>query len=73
MLCKCLQEWRKHAGLSQRALSKKLGRAITFASKVEARERRIDPIEFVDWARACGVATAEVISALGLPRPLEHR
>jgi transcriptional regulator with XRE-family HTH domain len=66
MLCRSLQDWRKDAGLSQRGLSRKLGRPITFASKVEARERRLDPTEFAEWARVCGVANSEVLRAMGL-------
>lgn len=65
-LCKRLIEWRLRAGLSQRELSTKLGRAITFASKVECCERRIDPPELADWARACGIDGDEVLRALGL-------
>ncbi|MCI0350412.1 MAG: helix-turn-helix domain-containing protein [Acidobacteriales bacterium] len=65
-ICKRLVEWRERAKLSQRQLSRKLGRAITFASKVESCVRRIDPAELADWARACDVPSADVLQAIGL-------
>jgi hypothetical protein len=54
------------AGLSQRELSRRLDKPITYAGKVEARERRIDPVEMGEWATACGVPTPEVLRAIGL-------
>jgi transcriptional regulator with XRE-family HTH domain len=59
-----LRQWRLEAGFSQRELSRRLKKAITYASKVECLERRIDPIELSDWARACNVAPATVIRTL---------
>ena len=46
---------RARAGLSQRELSKLLGRSPTFASKVERGERHIDLIELVDFAEALNI------------------
>lgn len=67
-LCKRLREWRLEAELSQRELSKRLKRPLTYASKVESRVRRIDPVELADWARVCGVDSVNVLKAIGLPR-----
>ena len=65
-LCRRLREWRLRAGLSQRTLSKRLKRPITYASKVESQVRRIDPVELGDWALACKVNPRDVLAAMGL-------
>ncbi|MFZ5718716.1 MAG: helix-turn-helix domain-containing protein [Pseudomonadota bacterium] len=41
--------------VSQRELAKRLGKPRSFVTKIEARERRIDIVEFVAIARALGV------------------
>lgn len=64
-LIKRLREWRLEAGLSQRALSARMGRSITYASKVESRERRIDPAELAEWAKACGATGNNLLEAIG--------
>ena len=46
-----LIESRKKQGIRQRELSNKLGKYITFVSKYETLERRLDVIEFVDVCR----------------------
>lgn len=63
-LCAMLKSMREDAGLSQRALSARLGRVVTFASKVEAGTRRIDPIELASWCKACGVDPSKAFSRL---------
>lgn len=60
-----MREWRLRAGLSQRQLSTKLVRPITYASKVESQVRRVDPTELAEWANACGVDGKEFLSAVG--------
>ena len=40
----------------------------TFVHKSETGDRRIDPIEFVRWCRACGQDPARCISELGYGR-----
>lgn len=55
---------RRHAGLTQAALAKKLGRPQSFVSKFERGERRLDVIEFLDVARALAVDPARIISDL---------
>jgi transcriptional regulator with XRE-family HTH domain len=54
-MCVLLTKWREKAGISQRELSQRLKKPITYANKVEAGIRRIDPIELAAWCRACSV------------------
>ncbi len=58
-LCILLRRWREDAGLSQRDLAGRLGKIHTYVAKSEQGERRIDPIEFVRWVRACGLVPSE--------------
>lgn len=53
-LCKQLLSLRQDAELTQRALAKKLRKPHSFVAKVEHGDRRIDPVEFVAWCKACG-------------------
>jgi predicted transcriptional regulator len=57
-LCKLLRRWREEAGLTQRGLAVKLGKPPSYVHKCEVGDRRVDPIEFVAWCRACGMAPA---------------
>jgi len=60
-----LRQWRLEAGLTQPELAKKLRkRHHTWVQKSESGDRRIDPVEFVRWCRACGVSPAKAINAL---------
>jgi transcriptional regulator with XRE-family HTH domain len=63
-LCDLLREWRASAGLTQRDLAELLGKPRSFVSKSETAERRIDPLEFVVWYRACGIDPAVAIRKL---------
>ena len=63
-MCGLLRRQRHAAGLTIRELGVKLGKPYSFVSKVERGERRIDPIEFIAWCKACGVKPAEAIQAL---------
>jgi transcriptional regulator with XRE-family HTH domain len=65
-LCKRLRGWRDDAGLTQRALADRLRRPHSYVYKVESQNRRIDPVELAQWARACGVRPDEVLTAMGL-------
>jgi transcriptional regulator with XRE-family HTH domain len=49
-----LRATRKANGLSQVAVAEKLDRPQSFVAKVENGERRLDVIEFVEYARAIG-------------------
>jgi transcriptional regulator with XRE-family HTH domain len=63
-MCKWLRQWRDDAGLTQRGLAQKLRRQYSYVWKTEAGERRMDPIEFIAWCRACGVSPAKAIDQL---------
>ena len=54
-MCALLRRWREDAALTQRALAAKLKKAPSFVHKVEVGDRRIDPLEFIAWCRACGL------------------
>lgn len=45
---------RRQAGLTQRDLAGRLRRPHSFIGRIEAGERRIDVIEFIEIARALG-------------------
>jgi len=55
---------RKEAGLTQAELGGAFLRPHTFVNKVEAGDRRVDPIEFCRWCLACGADPAEVMGRL---------
>lgn len=63
-MCALLRQWRIDAGLTQRALAERLHRPHSYIWKVEQGERRIDPIEFAAWCKACAVSPAEAIELL---------
>lgn len=46
---------RHGAGLTQRQLAAKLKRSNSFVWKIEAGERRVEVLEFIEIARAAGV------------------
>lgn len=59
-----LIEARKSAGLTQVDLAGVLKRHQSFVSKYENGERRIDPIELIEIARAIGFDPADLIRDL---------
>lgn len=54
---------RKSASLTQVEVAARLGRAQSYISKIERRERRVDPVEFYDWAVAVGVPPAKLFES----------
>lgn len=56
-----LVEARKAAGISQVQLAEQIGRRQTFVSKIELRERRLDPAEFILIGRAIGTDPLELL------------
>jgi transcriptional regulator with XRE-family HTH domain len=60
-LCAMLRTMREEAGLTQRALAVKLRMHHTMVHRSEIGDRRIDPVEFAAWCRACGVEPGEAI------------
>ena len=59
-----LTEARGAAGVTQAELAQRLGLPQSYVSKVERRERRVDPIEFLDWGRALGVEPDALLGGL---------
>jgi transcriptional regulator with XRE-family HTH domain len=57
---------RKEAGLTQRDLAGRIGKPPSFVGKVEAIERNLSLLEFIEWTRALGV------NAQGLLERLNH-
>lgn len=61
-LCARLSTLRVEAELTQRGLAARLRRPHSYVYKVEHGERRIDPIEFAAWCRACGADAPAVLA-----------
>ena len=59
-----LQEMRETAGLSQRELADHLGVAQNTIHRMEVGSRRCDPVELIDWTRACGASPRSVFDRL---------
>lgn len=55
-LAKLLKDRADELGLSVRDLEKQLGKARTTVHKTLGGQRRIDPIEFVEWCDALKIA-----------------
>jgi transcriptional regulator with XRE-family HTH domain len=50
-----LRALREEAGMTQRALGKRLKKAQSWIYNCETANRRVDVTEFIAWAKACGV------------------
>ena len=59
-----LIEARRRAALTQVDLAARLDKPQSFVSKVERGERRLDFVEFVDWAQAIGVDELDLAAAI---------
>lgn len=59
-----LIEARRGAALTQVDLAMRLGKPQSFVSKVETGERRLDFVEFVDWAQAVGVNELDLAASI---------
>ena len=62
--CALLVEARKAAGLTQRALARRLKVPQSFVAKYEGGERRLDVVEFLQIARAIGADPLRILRAL---------
>ena len=63
LLLAVLRDARKEQGVTQVELAARLGNTQTFVSKCERGERRIDLVEFVEFAEALGVQPQKVLAA----------
>jgi cyanate lyase len=59
-----LVESRKKADLTQTDVAKKLGRHQSFVANVEGGQRRVDVVEFLDFAEAIGFDASKAIGRL---------
>jgi transcriptional regulator with XRE-family HTH domain len=55
---------REDAGLTQRELAKNLRWQPSKVAKTETGSRRIDPVEMVDWCRACKTPAIKAIEKI---------
>ena len=53
---------RGEAGMTQRDLAVRLGKPPSYVGKVEAIERNLGMLEFVEWAEALGVSPSDLLS-----------
>jgi transcriptional regulator with XRE-family HTH domain len=60
-----LAEARKAANLHQKELALILGRPQQFVSKVETGERRLDIVEFLDYASALELDPIKLLASIG--------
>jgi transcriptional regulator with XRE-family HTH domain len=63
-LIKVLVKARCAAGLTQRQLAIKLGRSNSFVWKIEAGERQINVLEFIEIARILGLKASRLIAQI---------
>jgi transcriptional regulator with XRE-family HTH domain len=59
-----LVERRKKAGLTQADVAARLGRYQSFVATVESGQRRVDVVEFLDFAEAIGFNPREAIARI---------
>lgn len=66
---------RNDLDVSQRALADRLGQSRSFVGKVETFERRLDPVQLVDWLRALGVSERKFLIEMlsDIPEPKRKR
>jgi transcriptional regulator with XRE-family HTH domain len=50
-----LRSLREAAGLTQRELGKRMKKPQSWIYNCETGNRRVDLVEFIDWARCCGL------------------
>jgi transcriptional regulator with XRE-family HTH domain len=60
-LIAALVEARNNTGLSQREFAKKLRRTNNFVWRIEAGERQVNVLEFIEIAKAAGIPPDELI------------
>ncbi|MEM9347353.1 MAG: helix-turn-helix transcriptional regulator [Planctomycetota bacterium] len=59
-----LRAIRNEAGLTQAQLGRVFEKPHTFIHKIEKGDRRIDPIEFSRWCKACGTDPGTTLTAI---------
>ena len=64
ILIELLVSARQHAGLTQRDLAETLKRPHSFIGRIEAGERRVDVIAFIEIARVLGADAHAILERL---------
>jgi transcriptional regulator with XRE-family HTH domain len=64
-----LVQKRKASGITQAELAKRIGRGQSFVADVERGERRIDLVQFLDFADALGFDASKAIKKISAIRP----
>ena len=59
-----LADARRSADLTQEQLAVKMSRQQSFVSKVEAGDRRLDVVEYIQWMRAVDMDPTSIVKAL---------
>ena len=59
-----LRQERTRRNLTQTELAGRLHRAQSYVAKVETGERRLDVVEFVEYARAIGLEPARLLALI---------
>jgi transcriptional regulator with XRE-family HTH domain len=60
-LIAAIVEARNATGLSQRDFAKKLGRSNNFVWRIEAGERQVNVLDFIEIAKAAGIPPDELM------------
>lgn len=61
ILLSILRDLRKERGWTQEQLAEKLGRPQSFVAKIEAGERKLDVVQFIDYMR---ILEADPVAAM---------
>lgn len=64
VLTAALVEARRSSGMTQQQVADRLGRPQSYVAKIEGSERRLDVIEFIEFARAIGAEPADLFARL---------
>ncbi len=56
-----LVEIRENAGVTQRELARRLGRAHSYVGRIETGDRRLDLPEFIEWCEQLKADPLEVL------------
>lgn len=67
-LVSALKAARESAGITQRELARRLGRAHSFVGKIESGERQLNVLEFCEYADVLGADAGELIRAVAKAR-----
>lgn len=59
-----LRQLREDAELTQRALGERLKKPQSWIYNCETGNRRVDVVEFIDWAEACDTSAAAALKKL---------